>query len=75
MNTNFVNMTVASRFKMSSPSGNKATFAEVFGSIKFSSKGSTAPAYPWPETGFAVNKSTHTGDSFADEPKLVRSSN
>jgi hypothetical protein len=70
-----MNIDVASRFKMSSPSGNKATFAEVFGSIKFSSKNSNSPAYPWPETGFAVNKSTHVGDSFADEPKLVRSSN
>lgn len=66
---------VDSRFKMSSPSANKATFAEVFGSIKFSGKGSNAPAPSWPETGFAVNKSTHMGDSFADEPKLVRSSN
>ena len=27
------------------------------------------------ETGFAVNKSTHAGQSYADEPKLVRSSN
>ena len=75
MSITFMNIDVAQRFKMSSPSGNKATFAEVFGSIKFSGKSSNAPAYPWPETGFAVNKSTHVGDSFADEPKLVRSSN
>ena len=75
MSTNIVTIDVAPRFKMSSPSSSKATFAEVFGSIKFSSKRSNAPAYPWPETGFAVNKSTHVGDSFADEPKLVRSSN
>ena len=60
---------------MSSRSNNKATFAEVFGSIKFNDKQSSAPAYPWPETGFAANKSTHNGQSFREEPKLVRSSN
>jgi len=53
----------------------KATFAEVFGSIKFSGKASAAPARPWPETGFAVNKSTHLGESQREESKLVRSSN
>lgn len=56
-------------------SKDKATFAEVFSSVKFAGKQATIPAYPWPETGFAVNKSTHTGDSFRNEPKLVRSSN
>ncbi len=60
---------------MNTRANGKATFLEVFGSIKFSGKSSIAPAYPWPETGFAVNKSTLVGDSFADEPKLVRSSN
>jgi hypothetical protein len=53
----------------------KATFAEVFGSIKSTGKQAPAPAYPWPETGFAANKTTHIGDSFREEPKLVRSSN
>ncbi len=56
-------------------SNNKATFAEVFGSIKFSGKASAAPARPWPETGFAVNKSTHLGEALRDEYKLIRSSN
>lgn len=60
---------------MSQTNSNKATFAEVFGSIKFSKRASNSPAHPWPQTGFAVSKSTHAGQSFADEPKLVRSSN
>jgi hypothetical protein len=56
-------------------SNNKATFAQVFGSIKFSGKASAAPARPWPETGFAVNKSTHLGESQREDNKLIRSSN
>jgi hypothetical protein len=60
---------------MNSRTNGKATFAEVFGSIKFSGKSELAPARPWPETGFAVNKSTHVGEAFAEEGKLVRSCN
>ena len=54
---------------------NKATFVEVFGSIKFSGKQSAAPSRDWPATGFAVNKSTHVGEGLLDDYKLVRSSN
>ena len=53
----------------------KATFAEVFGSIKFSSKSESTPATPWPEAGFAENKSTHLGEAYTEEGKLVRSCN
>ena len=60
---------------MDSRSNNKATFAEVFGSIKFSGKRSAAPCRPWPEKGFAVSKSTYTGETLRDEQKLIRSSN
>ncbi len=61
---------------MNSRTSGKATFAEVFGSIKFSGKSeSAAPACPWPEGGFAENKSTHLGEAFAEEGKLVRSCN
>jgi hypothetical protein len=60
---------------MNSRTHSKATFAEVFGSLKFSGKRSAAPARPWPQTGFAVNKSTHAGESMRDEQKLIRSSN
>lgn len=60
---------------MDSRSNNKATFAEVIGSIKFSGKASATRARPWPATGFAVNKSTYTGETLRDEQKLVRSSN
>ena len=56
-------------------STNKATFAEVFGSIKFSGKQSAAPARPWPARGFAVNKSTHVGEATLDDYKLIRSCN
>ena len=60
---------------MNSHAGNRATFTEVFGSIKFSSKPSVAPAHPWPTPGFAVNKSNREDGAGSDEQKLVRSSN
>jgi hypothetical protein len=60
---------------MNSNSHSKATFAEVIGSIKFSSKTSVRHARPWPATGFAVNKSTYASDVLRDEQKLIRSSN
>jgi hypothetical protein len=53
----------------------KATFVEVFGSIKFSRKPTAQPSVPWPRTGFAVNKSTHVGEAYLEDGKLVRSSN
>jgi hypothetical protein len=60
---------------MNSRTNGKATFAEVFGSIKFSGKTESTPAHPWPEAGFAQNKSTHLGQTSAEEDKLVRSCN
>ncbi len=54
---------------------NRATFAEVFGSIKFPGKQSAAPARPWPSRSFAVNKSVHVGEAILDDYTLVRSSN
>ena len=64
---------------MTARNDSKATFAEFFGSIKFSGKRSTAPARPWPAIGFAVNKSCYMGeapaDYLVDDSKLVRSSN
>ncbi len=60
---------------MTNRNSNKATAAEVFGSIKFSGKSEAAPARPWPETGFAANKSMYRGEAFAEEGKLVRSWN
>jgi len=53
----------------------KATFAEVIGSIKFSNRTQAANSRPWPATGFAVSKSTHVGEALPDDYKLVRSSN
>ena len=60
---------------MNSRTENRATFAEVFNSIKFPSKRRAIPARPWPQPGFAVNKSTYATEAVADEEKLVRSSN
>ena len=60
---------------MSFRTADRATFAEVFSSIKFSRKPSVAPAHPWPATGFAVNKSNRYSTGATDEQKLVRSSN
>ena len=61
---------------MNSRATNKATFVEVFGSIKFSGKPSVANSRPWPSIGFAVNKSTYVGEGQRlEDGKLVRSSN
>jgi hypothetical protein len=60
---------------MSSRVDNRATFAEVFNSIKFRSSRQPAPARPWPAPGFAVNKSTYGTEALADDTKLIRSSN
>ena len=60
---------------MNTRSNGKATFAEVFGSIKFSGKPESTPVRPWPATGFAVNKSTHLGEALNEEAKLIRSCN
>jgi hypothetical protein len=53
----------------------KATFAEVFGSIKFAGKSPALQSRPWPSRGFAVSKSTHMGETPPEDCKLVRSSN
>lgn len=54
----------------------KATFVEVFGSIKFNSEKVGKPVGRWPQPGFAVNKSVHAGDAASEDQKqLVRSSN
>ena len=60
---------------MNSRANGKATFVEVFGSIKFSGKRSAIHSRPWPRTGFAVSKSTHVGEANLEDGKLVRSSN
>ena len=61
---------------MNSRTTHKATFVEVFGSIKFSGKPSVANSHPWPSTGFAINKSTYVGEAqHLEDGKLVRSSN
>jgi hypothetical protein len=60
---------------MSSQLENRATFAEVFNSIKFRSSEQSAPKRPWPAPGFAVNKSTYGNEALADDNKLIRSSN
>ena len=61
---------------MENRASNKATFVEVLSSIKFDRKQSTSPAGQWPQTGFAVNKSTHLGEAASDDYKeLIRSSN
>ena len=53
----------------------KATFAEVIGSIKFAGKATVSHSHPWPNRGLAVSQSTHMGEMAAHECKLVRSSN
>lgn len=53
----------------------RATFAEVFGSIKFAGKRNAVHTRPWPAPGFAVSKSTHNGEDRAEDGKLIRSSN
>lgn len=53
----------------------KATFAEVFGSIKFAGKKTARSSRPWPNRGLAVSKCTHMDQTPSEECKLVRSSN
>jgi hypothetical protein len=60
---------------MNTSANGKATFVEVFSSIKFPGKRNLQPSRPWPRTGFAVNKSTHVGEALTEDGKLVRSSN
>ena len=60
---------------MTTTAHGKATFVEVFGSIKFTGKQVERSSRPWPRTGFAVNKSTHVGEAQLEDGKLVRSSN
>jgi hypothetical protein len=56
---------------------NRATFVEVFGSIKFSGNSAANNGrHQWPEPGFAVNESTRLGEAAPDDSEqLVRSSN
>jgi hypothetical protein len=60
---------------MNSSANGKATFVEVFSSIKFAGKPTFRPSRPWPRKHFAVNKSTHVGEAMLEDGKLVRSSN
>ena len=53
----------------------KATFVEVFGSMKFSGKQPAGAVQPRSATGFAVNKSKYIGQTRADEYEPIRSSN
>lgn len=54
----------------------RATFAEVFSSIKFSGNRSANADARWPEPGFADNCSQHSGVAALDDyKKQVRSSN
>ena len=57
-------------------SSHRATFVEVFGSIKFDSGKAGESVKRWPQPGVAVTKSTHIGDAASDDQKqLIRSSN
>ena len=60
---------------MNTRANSKATFVEVFGSIKFSGRPTARHSRPWPRIGFAVNKSMHVGEAQLEDGKLVRSSN
>lgn len=61
---------------MSANKQEKATFAEVFGSMKFRGESTRAHSHPWPTPGFASGKSSHGAtNSRGDDHKLVRSSN
>jgi hypothetical protein len=61
---------------MNTSKANRATFVEVFGSIKFDEKREKPTTGHWPNTGFAVNKSTHNGTATSEDHKqAVRSSN
>jgi hypothetical protein len=54
----------------------RATFAEVFDSIKFSGQVSANASAHWPEPGFADNCSQHVGVAALDDYKqLILSSN
>jgi len=54
----------------------RATFAEVFSSIKFGRKSETGTKQHWPEPGFAANTSTHLGEADLDDyKKALPSSN
>ena len=54
----------------------RASFVEVFRSIKFSGQRSANTAGQWPEPGFADNRSQHVGVAALDDYKdLVPSSN
>ena len=56
--------------------GSRASFVEVFRSIKFSSKRSANGASQWPEPGFVDNHSQHVGVAALDDYKdLIPSSN
>jgi hypothetical protein len=55
---------------------NRATFAEVFGSIRFAANRSANAEAHWPEPGFADNRSQHAGVAAPDDyKKLVLSTN
>jgi hypothetical protein len=57
-------------------SSQRATFVEVFGSMKFDSGKAGESARRWPQPGFVVNKSMHLGEATNDDQKqLIRSSN
>jgi hypothetical protein len=45
----------------------RATFAEVFGSIKFNRKASSSTDGHWPQPGFAVNRTLHAGIAASDD--------
>ena len=66
---------IVSRLKMNRRDNPRASVAEVFGSIKFTGKQAASHTRPWPATGFAVNKSTHSGQASLDDYKLIRSCN
>ena len=55
---------------------NRATFAEVFASIKFSGQRSANAEAIWPEPGFADSSDQHVGVAALDDYKQpLRSSN
>ena len=53
----------------------RATFAEVFASIKFSGHRSANADAHWPEPGFADNSDQHVGVAALDDYKQPLSSN
>ena len=61
---------------MNNRDSNRATFVEVFDSIKFKRKTIERPNGHWPPLGFAVNQSSHDGEAASDDYKQpIRSSN